>query len=239
MARHPTINVYSNHHSISKSQSHTLPSSSTLCSTSIQDFIFIFMERRKQRVCSLVFMVLLIIIPCLCLLILLSLSLPEIAPEEKSINGLYRKVMAGTGRKRAVSSEVSLGMLGEMMVSMLPSDLAFTVFVPSEAALESILKLRTSESLTKEKINNTYALLSRVMAFSAVPQHLPSASLPFNGEISFDSVSGFRLHVWRSLDKTLLVNNVNSERVDLSKDEIIVHVISGVLMDVEFEQSLE
>lgn len=184
-------------------------------------------------------MVLLIIIPCLCLLILLSLSLPEIAPEEKSINGLYRKVMAGTGRKRAVSSEVSLGMLGEMMVSMLPSDLAFTVFVPSEAALESILKLRTSESLTKEKINNTYALLSRVMAFSAVPQHLPSASLPFNGEISFDSVSGFRLHVWRSLDKTLLVNNVSSERVDLSKDEIIVHVISGVLMDAEFEQSLE
>ncbi|KAH7672858.1 FAS1 domain-containing protein [Dioscorea alata] len=189
------------------------------------------MERRKPRV-------LLIIIPCLCLLVLLSLNLPEIAPEEKSINGLYRKVMAGTGRKR-VAGEVSLCMLGEMMVSMLPSDLAFTVFVPSEAAFESILKLRAGESLTKEKINNTYALLSRVMAFSAVPQHLPSSSLPFNGEISFDSVSGFRLKAWRSLDKTLFVNNVSAERVDLSKDEIIVHVISGVLMDAEFEQSLE
>ncbi|KAM0941413.1 putative FAS1 domain-containing protein [Dioscorea sansibarensis] len=196
------------------------------------------MERRKHRgVFSLVFMLLLIIIPCLCLLILLSLSLPEIATQEKSINGFYRKVMAGTGRKRA-ASEVSLCVLGDIMVSMLPSDLAFTVFVPSEAAFESILKLRASESLTKEKINNTYALLSRVMAFSAVPQHLPSASLPFNGEVSFDSVSGFRLHAWRSLDKTLLVNNVTSERVDLKKDEIIVHVISGVLMDAEFEQSI-
>ncbi|KAJ0984083.1 hypothetical protein J5N97_002439 [Dioscorea zingiberensis] len=141
-----------------------------------------------------------------------------------------------SGRRRT-GEEVSLGLLGEMMVGVLPGDLAFTVFVPSEAAFESILKLRATDSLVEDKINNTYAVLSRVMGFSAVPQHLSSAAVPFNGEISLYSVSGFRLHAWRSSDGTLLVNNVSSERVDLRKDEIIVHVMRGVLMDAEFEQS--
>ncbi|KAJ0984081.1 hypothetical protein J5N97_002437 [Dioscorea zingiberensis] len=144
------------------------------------------------------------------------------------------QVMSG---RRTTGEEVSLGLLGDMMVGMLPGDLAFTVFVPSEAAFESILKLRATDGLVKDKINNTYAVLSCVMGFSAVPQHLSSVAVPFNGEISLYSVSGFRLHAWRSSDGALLVNNVSSERVDLRKDEIIVHVMRGVLMDAEFEQS--
>ncbi|XP_038974048.1 uncharacterized protein LOC120105552 [Phoenix dactylifera] len=135
------------------------------------------------------------------------------------------------------SEEVKLGELGEMMVAMLPSDLPFTIFVPSEEAFEHVLKLRASDSLTEQKMNDTYATVSRVMGFSAVPQHLPSGAVPLHKEISFDSISGFRLYAWKDVKGTLVVNGVRSECVDVRKAEIIVHIMSGVIMDVEFEQS--
>ncbi|RWW44909.1 hypothetical protein BHE74_00049299 [Ensete ventricosum] len=132
---------------------------------------------------------------------------------------------------------VGLGELGDMMVTMLPDDLAFTVFVPSEEAFWRLLKLRSHDSLSKDRLNETYAVVSRVMGFSAVPQHIPSKVIPLHKEMTFDSVSGFRLSAWKDLDGTLVVNGIRSEIVDIRKAEIIVHKMDGVLMDAEFEQS--
>nr|XP_029116670.1 uncharacterized protein LOC114912598 [Elaeis guineensis] len=135
------------------------------------------------------------------------------------------------------SEEVILGELGEMMVAMLPNDLPFTIFVPSEEAFERVLKLRASDSLTEQKINDTYATISRIMGFSAVPQHLPSGAVPLHKEKSFDSISGFRLYAWKDVKGNLVVNGVRSVCVDVRKAEIVAHIMSGVIMDAEFEQS--
>ncbi|KAG0489519.1 hypothetical protein HPP92_006382 [Vanilla planifolia] len=61
--------------------------------------------------------------------------------------------------------ESGLGELGLLMISMLPDDLSFTVFSPSEKAFEHVLKLANS-SLVVDKRNDTLAILSRIMAFA-------------------------------------------------------------------------
>lgn len=126
-----------------------------------------------------------------------------------------------------------------MMLEMLPEDLAFTVFVPSEEAFERDLRLRANDSFVGEKMNDTYAVVSRILGFSAVPRSLTSVSMPFEKEVLYDSISGFMLSVSKDVDGMLVVNRVRSQRVDLRKKELIVHVMDGVVMDAEFEQSVQ
>lgn len=149
--------------------------------------------------------------------------------------GMYRKLKSKT-RSRA---EEELGELGKFMVEMLPDDLAFTIFTPSEEAFERVLGLRASNSLVEDKLNDTFAVLSRVMGFSVLPRHLSSEAVPLLKEISFDSLSGYRLYAWKASNGTLFVNNVRSERVDVRRGETIVHIMSGVIVDPEFEQSFQ
>uniref|UniRef100_A0A1D1ZGB1 Periostin n=2 Tax=Anthurium amnicola TaxID=1678845 RepID=A0A1D1ZGB1_9ARAE len=169
-----------------------------------------------------------------CLLLLLNVYLPELPPVN-SVNMSYKHL------KPERTEGVQLDKLGEMMVAMLPDDLAFTIFVPSEKAFKGVLKLDSKESLLEQKVNETYAILSRVMSFSTVPQHLPSQAIPILKEMlkemPLDSVSGFKLYAHRLADGTLIVNNVRAEQVDIRRGEIIVHIMNGVIMDAEFEQS--
>ncbi|KAJ4806108.1 Periostin [Rhynchospora pubera] len=132
-----------------------------------------------------------------------------------------------------------LGAFGDKMVSMLPPDLPFTLFLPSPSSFQKILRLDPATSLAPDTatLNNTLAILSRVLAFSAVPQLLPARGLPVRMPISVDAVSGLKLLAWRDLDGTVVVNGIRSECVNIRKGELIVHVIAGVLMDPEFEQS--
>lgn len=174
----------------------------------------------------------LVSISCLFVLLVSILKLPEVSVQRGEI-GSSRALKFG---KRS-NGEGRLGELGKTMIEMLPADLAFTVFVPSEKAFERDLKLRAKASLGKENVNDTLAILSRVLSFSAVPQGLSSVEVPMYKEISFDSVSGFRLYATKALDGTLIVNTVRSEWVDIREKEIIVHVMSGVIMDAEFAQS--
>ncbi|XP_068667583.1 uncharacterized protein [Aristolochia californica] len=162
------------------------------------------------------------------------MRLPDVTLERNKF-GFSRAFRYG---KRLKEKE-KLGTFGKMMVEMLPDDLAFTVFVPSEKAFESELQLQANASLIEHEANNTYAILSRVLSFSAVPQHLPSALVPFGSEILLASISGFRLFTSRRPDSVLVVNSVSAELVDIRKGEIIVHIMSGVIMDAEFEQAFE
>lgn len=175
--------------------------------------------------------VLLCLCVLLCLLLLLCSNLPEVSVDGH-VKGTYRKFM-----RKSQSSEVELGELGKLMVAMLPDDLAFTMFVPSDEAFERVLSLRANDSLVADRMNDTFAILSRVMGFSSVPRHLPAQVVPLRKEISFDSVSGYRLYAWKASDGTLFVNDVRSERVNMRTGETIVHIMNGVIMDAEFEQS--
>ncbi|KAF8394937.1 hypothetical protein HHK36_018876 [Tetracentron sinense] len=181
---------------------------------------------------SIAFVCVVISVMCLLVVCISMLRLPEVLPGNTAM-GSYRVF-----KIRKVFKEERLGELGEMMIGMLPDDLAFTVFIPSERAFECDLRLRASDNLAVGKANNTYAILSRILGFSAVPRHLPSITVPLGKEISFDSISGFRMYIFKDSDGMLVVNRVRSERVDLRKKEIIVHVMNGVIMDAEFEQSV-
>lgn len=121
---------------------------------------------------------------------------------------------------------------------MLPLDLPFTIFLPSQNAFSQTLKLKVNESLKTEQLNDTIAVLSRVLGFSVVPRAIRSVDVPIDGkELDFDSLSGFRLVIWKEEDGRLLVNGVGSKSVDYFVKEIVVHVMDGVIMDSEFEQA--
>ncbi|MCH81891.1 hypothetical protein A2U01_0002685 [Trifolium medium] len=134
--------------------------------------------------------------------------------------------------------DFNLGKFGEMMIEMLPQDLAFTVFVPSEEAFKRDLRLNVNDSLKQDKFNDTYAIVSRVLGFSAVPRTLCSVELRFGEVLSYDSLSGFPLYVSKDVDGMVVVNRIRSEIVDVRKKEIVVHVLDGVIMDADFEQSV-
>jgi len=118
------------------------------------------------------------------------LRLPEVPV------GLYRTTEMG----KLSENEKFIGRFGEMMIGMLPQDLAFTVFVPSQRAFERDLRLRVNDSLVGEKMNDTYAVVSRILGFSAVPRTLSSVTVPFGREISYDSISGFTLYISKDID---------------------------------------
>ncbi|KAG8096862.1 hypothetical protein GUJ93_ZPchr0013g35843 [Zizania palustris] len=178
-------------------------------------------------------------------LVILSTS-PSSSPPPSS-----RDDIVGTVARRRSSSPppsarcgstttTSLGEFGDMMMSMLPRNLAFTVFVPSPESFRRVLKLRPNDSLAEGKADRAYAVVSRVLGFSAVPRRLRAADVPLRRQAVpvLESVSGLRISAWRDADGALVVNGVPSECVDVVKDRTItVHVMAGVLMDPEFERS--
>ncbi|GMJ01513.1 hypothetical protein like AT3G55820 [Hibiscus trionum] len=176
---------------------------------------------------SIAFVFLLLLFCCISLLIVSMLRVPDIA------TGNDMNLLKASG------NDDSIGTFGNMMLDMLPEDLAFTVFLPSEMAFEHDLRLNTSESLVGEKMNDTYTVISRVLGFSVVPRVLDSTMVPAGKEVSYGSLSGFDLFVSKDVGGVLVVNGVKLERVDIRRGKLVVHVIDGVIMDAEFEQSVQ
>ncbi|KAL0556023.1 hypothetical protein IC582_004527 [Cucumis melo] len=171
---------------------------------------------------------------CVLIVLITTLRLPELTVGFKT--GARDKVSL----IRKVLKDGKLGKFGEMMIEMLPEDLAFTVFIPSEKAFERELSLRVNESFTStEKMDDTYAVISRILGFSAVPRTIYSTLVDYGSEISYDAVSGFTLNISKDRDGRLVVNGVRSEMVDLKKKGVLVHIMDGVIMDAAFEQSVK
>ncbi|KAL8051293.1 hypothetical protein ABFX02_06G138300 [Erythranthe guttata] len=131
----------------------------------------------------------------------------------------------------------SIGELGETVIGMLPEDLAFTLFLPSEEAFRRDLRLDRNDS-------DSYATLTRVLGFSAVPRWISTADLDLDLEYGeervYGSISGFDLVVRKGLKGAVVVNGVViSEKKGLRKGSVVVYVIDGVLMDAEFRQSVQ
>ncbi|KAK7385746.1 hypothetical protein VNO78_31583 [Psophocarpus tetragonolobus] len=191
------------------------------------------MKRRQALKHPIALVSMLVCVCCFFIVCVTVLKLPEAPTEEREI-GLY-PIM----RSRKVSlQDVNLGKFGEMMLDMLPQDLAFTVFVPSEDALKRDLRLSVNDSLKPDKFNDTYAIVTRILGFSAVPLALYSANVQLGELVNYDSISGYPLYVSKDIDGMLVVNRIRSEMVDVTKKEIVVHVMDGVIMDAEFEQSV-
>ncbi|KAL6648491.1 hypothetical protein ACP70R_012715 [Stipagrostis hirtigluma subsp. patula] len=176
----------------------------------------------------------------LLVLVLLSTSPPSSPPRRR--HAVVTRSSSSPPPRRCGAA--SLGELGDMMVSMLPAGLAFTVFVPSPDSFRRVLKLRPNGSAAAEgetaagESDNTYAVLSRVLGFSAVPRRVFAADVPPRGQARLlDSVSGLRIYASRDTQGGLVVNDVRSECVDIVRGDAVVHVMAGVLMDAEFERS--
>ncbi|XP_050209394.1 uncharacterized protein LOC126660102 [Mercurialis annua] len=179
------------------------------------------------------FVGLVVSICCIVIITISVLKLPEVS--------VVNRVMTSnrTVKSSKVPKDVVIGKFGEMMIEMLPGDLAFTVFIPSEKAFERDLRLRVNDSLSAENRNDTYAVVSRIMGFSAIPRTLLSAMVYLDKEVSYDSVSGFPLYISKDEDGMVVVNRIRSEIVDVKREEVIVYIMDGVIMDAEFEQSVE
>lgn len=190
------------------------------------------MKRGLSLQNSVAFVSVVVSVSCLLIVIMSAFRLPELSMRNNSF--LTSKAI----KSRVLSHNEEIGKFGEMMIQMLPEDLAFTIFIPSEKAFEHDLKLTVHESLVDEKMNDTYAILSRILGFSAIPQALTSDRLASGEEVSLDSISGYRLYISKDSDNMLVVNSVPAKRLDLKSGEIVVHIINGVIMDAEFEQSV-
>jgi hypothetical protein len=163
----------------------------------------------------------------------------------------------------ATSGDVDAGVLilgpfGDLMLSFLPPDLAFTIFIPTPAAFESLMeaigdvepsgkasdrnlaRLRSNASYSLQEGKRNHALISRIFGFSAAPIRMVSSMIPPTGTmVEIESLSGFRLNLVRALPEgTLLVNNLVCSTVDISRGPIVIHLVEGVLMESEFERSV-
>jgi hypothetical protein len=85
---------------------------------------------------SIAFVGVVISICCLSVIMVSVFQLPEASLINK-VTGSYRTI-----RTRKVSKDEAIGRFGEMMIEMLPEELAFTVFVPSHEAFERDLRLQ-------------------------------------------------------------------------------------------------
>lgn len=139
----------------------------------------------------------------------------------------------------------TVGAFGDMMIAMLgPTDVPFTLFVPSHAAFlnaSSIFRRREGkgEKLDITEPNSpTYAVMSHMLSFSAVPKPILSTHIPVGKEVTYESLSGFLLSLARVPGRGLLVNNLTCALTDLQMGRFVIHVLNGALMDFEFEQSM-
>lgn len=166
--------------------------------------------------------------------ILSQLRLPKLTASEDTISSPEFR------HSKLYSPKISE--FGETVINMLPEDLAFTLFLPSERAFERDLRLIRNHSLLGEKANESFAILTRVLGFSALPRWIHAADLEVGKEVIYDSISGFSLFITKDANGTVIVNGVASELVDLklhTARKTLVHVMDGVVMDSEFEESMQ
>ncbi|KAG8390094.1 hypothetical protein BUALT_Bualt01G0047700 [Buddleja alternifolia] len=148
------------------------------------------------------------------------------------LRNISQSTIASKFPKINLSRDSKIGKFGENVMKMLPEDLKFTLFLPSERAFHRDLRLNQNDS-------NAYAVLTRVLGFSAVPRWISTADLENGKEMVYDSISGYNLYVSKDLNEMVVVNGVVSEKVDLKMGNILVHVMDGVIMDAEFELSVQ
>lgn len=147
---------------------------------------------------------------------------------------------------KSASRYRTVGVFGDAMVAMLGStEEPFTVFVPSHAAFLNASALFRQLDGRREGLEElgdansaAYAIMSNLLSFCAVPKPVLSKQVPFGTEVVLEAISGFLLSVTRVRGKGMLVNNITCAETDLRRGRVVIHVVNGVVMDSEFEQSM-
>lgn len=132
------------------------------------------------------------------------------------------------------------------MIEMLPEDLVFTAFVPSDKSFSRDLGLKSNNTQTikspeddDDDGDNTYAVVSRIMSFAVVPYKVEERDIGNDETASYESLSGFTLKIWKKRNGVgLVVNGIETEKIGLKIGKIIVHTINGVIMDADFAESV-
>lgn len=184
----------------------------------------------------MIFMLAIISFCCMFVLFVAVQKLPDVRDRSSAVISVGKNMISST------SEDVQgTGKFCEMLIDMLPKDLAFTIFCPSEKAFERDLRLHWNESLVGEnkEEEDTYAILTRILGFSTVPRSIFKDDLLSGKEVNYDSLSGYVLYVWKDLDGRFVVNRVKSEVMDLKKGKIVVHLMDGVIMAPDFEQAMK
>ncbi|ESQ44868.1 hypothetical protein EUTSA_v10010736mg [Eutrema salsugineum] len=178
------------------------------------------------------FLFLLITASSLTILVFSFLRLPESPP----VAGDYLSL-----RKLRYDLSDELGFFGKMMIEMLPEDLVFTAFVPSDEAFSRDLGLKLNNSRRIEDDgDNTYAVVSRIMSFAVVPYKVEEGDIGKDETASYESLSGFTLKIWKKRNGGgLVVNGVETVKMGLKRGKIVVHAMDGVIMDYDFAQSVD
>lgn len=63
-------------------------------------------------------------------------------------------------------------------------------------------------------------------------------SVAIEKEMYYDSLSGLGLFVSKDKKGMLMVNRVRCERINVMRGKIMLHIMDGVIMDADFEQSV-
>ncbi|EPS69008.1 hypothetical protein M569_05771, partial [Genlisea aurea] len=142
-------------------------------------------------------------------------------------------IQIGIGRLLEITSppQYIIGEFGERVIQMLPDDLPFTLFLPSEPSFYRDLRMNKTDD------DNTYAILTRILGFSAVPRWISPADLDQEKEAVYNSISGFRLYLHKTSEEMVVANGIPSIGMKKKKN-LVIHVMDGVIMDPEFEQSV-
>lgn len=138
----------------------------------------------------------------------------------------------------------SVGVFGDAMIEMLgPTDVPFTIFVPSHATFLDVPIFRNLEEKGKQADvlktdSDSYIIMSHLLSFGTVPKSILSKLIPVGQEVVYESLSGSLVSVTRVPGRGFLVNNLTCMVTDLHIGQFVIHVLNGFVMDSEFQQSL-
>ncbi|KAL2630649.1 hypothetical protein R1flu_015335 [Riccia fluitans] len=138
---------------------------------------------------------------------------------------MYLTLDSGNTREREFERQSSrdLGRFGNRMVKMVAEDLPFTIFVPSEEAVDKLVRScarsvngNLGETTSLNKTEDTEASLSRcvsavvsrVMSFSTVPKQVVTRDLVEEREMELESLSGYKLYLALDPRRGFVVNNL-------------------------------
>ena len=191
----------------------------------------------------------------LCIIFILSTLTPSPRSARPHLRGIHIVQDMAEMKKKKKTDQENLGLFGEHMLSFLPLDLPFTVFIPTPSSFQSLMDAigdskpldKTSQSTvlgnksySLQDGNRNHALISRIFGFSSSPVRIESSMIPPDGIIlEIETLSGFRLNLVRiPPEGTILVNNLVCTTMDISRGSIVIHLVEGVLMESEFERSV-
>lgn len=89
-----------------------------------------------------------------------------------------------------------------------------------------------------EELEAISAVISRLLAFGAIPSRILAEGVLSGSQTRWESISGYSVYVAKDPMRGLLANNISCQTTDIFRGSTVVHILEGALMDPEFEQAV-